>query len=95
MALPAFLQPYLASYDLKKMSQKRDKKLIITEILNKGDDVAIKWLGQNYTLEEIKAVVASPTRGMWLANVLRYWLAIFDIKLSKDNFKSALINLNP
>src|SRR3972149_1171276 len=40
MALPSFLQGCLASYDLKKIDEKRDKKIIITEILNKGDDIA-------------------------------------------------------
>ena len=95
MALPKFLQPCLASYDLSKMDKKLDKKTIITEILNKGDDVAVRWLGKNYTQEEIKAVVASPTRGMWLESILTYWLKIFDIKLSEDVFKRAIINLSP
>ena len=52
MALPKFLQPCLASYDLSKMDKKLDKKTIITEILNKGDDVAVRWLGKNYTQEQ-------------------------------------------
>ena len=95
MALPKFLQPCLASYDLSKMDKKLDKKTIITEILNKGDDVAVRWLGKNYTQEEIKEVVASPTRGMWLESILTYWLKIFDIKLSEDVFKRAIINLSP
>ena len=95
MALPSFLQPYLASYDLKKMGRQRDKKIIITEILNKGDDTAIKWLGKNYTQEEIRAVVASPIRGMWLSEILTYWLKIFGLKLPEDVFKKAVINLTP
>ena len=95
MALPNFLQPYLASYDLTRMDKKRDKKIIITEVLNKGDDIAIKWLGANYSLKEIKEVVSSPIRGMWLSEVLSYWLKIFDLKLSEDVFKRAVINLSP
>ena len=95
MALPNFLQPYLASYDLSKMDRERDKKLIITEILNKGDDIAIGWLGKTYPQQEIKEVVASPIRGMWLSSVLVYWLKIFDIKLPNDIFKKAIINLAP
>ena len=95
MALPSFLQGCLASYDLKKIDEKRDKKIIITEILNKGDDIAIRWLGQNYTQNEIKEAVRSPIRGMWLSSVLRYWLAIFDIKIPQDVFQKATINLNP
>lgn len=95
MALPQFLQPCLASYDLSKMAIKRDKRTIITEVLNKGDDKAIKWLGKNYTLEQIKEVVVNPIRGMWLSEVLVYWQKIFDIKLPENVFKRSIINLSP
>lgn len=95
MALPSFLQSCLASYDLSQMDKKRDKKTIITEILNKGDDIAIGWLGANYNQKEIKEVVSSPTRGMWLENTLTYWLKIFDLKLPKSVFQKAIINLSP
>lgn len=95
MALPKFLQPYLASYDLKRMDKKRDKRIIITEILNKGDDKAIRWLGANYSLKEIKEVVVSPIKGLWLSEILVYWQKIFDIKLPEDVFKKAIINLSP
>lgn len=95
MALPIFLQPCLASYNLKHLNKKHDRQIIITEILNKGDDVAIKWLGKNYTLEEIKKVVASPTRGMWFPGILDYWLKILDVKVPKGVSERATINLSP
>ena len=95
MTLPEFLQPCLASYDLTKLEAKRDKKLIITEILNKGDDQAIKWLSITYTSKEIKEIVASPINGMWLKNVLIYWTQIFGITLPKETFQKAIINLSP
>lgn len=95
MALPSFLQPCLASYDLSKMDKARDKKTIITEILNKGDDIAISWLGENYTQDEIKEVIASPIRGMWLESVLDYWLKIFGLKLPKGIYQKAIIDLSP
>lgn len=95
MALPQFLQPYLASYNLSKMDQERDKRTIITEVLNKGDDQAIEWLGKTYTKQEIKEIVSDPTRGMWLKSTLTYWLKIFGIKLPKNVFEKAIINLAP
>ncbi|MBI2327627.1 hypothetical protein HYU92_04905 [Candidatus Curtissbacteria bacterium] len=95
MAVPKFLQPCLASYDLSKLNAKRDKELIITEVLNKGDDQAVKWLGRTYSQEEIKSTVVSPMRGMWTENVLLYWTRIFDIDLPKDTFQKAIINLSP
>lgn len=94
MALPKFLQSYLASYDLKSLEVKRDKKLIITQVLNRGDDQALCWLSKYYSPQDIKQVVSSPTRGMWAESVLDYWLKIFGIKLDKKAFNQAIINLN-
>lgn len=93
MALPKFLQPYLASYDLKRLDVDEDKKLIITELLNKGDNLALDWISQNYSKEEIKSAVLNPIRGFWLKNVLHYWLFIFSIRMSKQNINKAVINL--
>lgn len=95
MGLPKFLQPYLASYDLSQLDVEQDKELIITEVLNKGNYMALEWLGKNYSGKEIKRVVAVPTRGMWFRSVLGYWQKIFDIKLPKQVFDRAVINLRP
>ena len=95
MALPKFLQPYLASYELSKMDVRGDKEIIITQILNRGDFEALIWLGKNYSKDEIEKVVAKPIRGMWLANTLTYWVKILDVKLPQKVKKEAIINLNP
>lgn len=57
MALPKFLQPYLASYDLTKLDIKRDKKLIITQVLNKGNYSALRWLGKTYSQKEMRETI--------------------------------------
>lgn len=95
MALPKFLQPCLPSYDLSKLSLKRDKKIIITHVLNRGDDTALEWLGKTYSQKDIKEVVSSPTRGVWLESILTYWQKILNIKLPKNTFRRAILNLNP
>lgn len=95
MALPSFLQPCLASYNLSKMDKNRDKITIITEVLNKGDGEALNWLCKTYTQKQIRAVIKNPTRGMWLSEILTYWLKIFEIKLPENVFKAAIIDLNP
>lgn len=94
MALPKFLQPYLASYDLAQLDVKEDKRLIITEILNKGDDQALCWLGETYSQREIKQVVSLPIRGLWMKSVLNYWLKIFNLKLNRRALNQATIDLN-
>ena len=95
MALPKFLQPYLASYDLSSLDRKKDKDVIITEILNKGDGQALFWLTKTYTQKEVREVVSSPIRGLWMKSVLKYWQRILDINIPKDKFKRAILDLNP
>lgn len=95
MALPNFLQPYLASYDLRSLDPKRDGDLIITQVLNRGDDEAVRWLGENYFQKEIKQVISSPTRGMWMRSVLDYWLKCLGIKIPKFTYELALFSFDP
>jgi len=95
MSVPKFLQPYLASYDLNKLDATKDRNLIIREVLNKGNHKALVWLGKNYSRKELKGVIVSPTRGMWMRSILSYWLKIFNIKLPKKTFEEAIVNLNP
>ena len=92
--VPKFLQPYLASYDLSKMDVYRDKEIIITEILNKGDEDALKWLTGVYSKNDIRQAVLHPLRGMWLKKTLDYWLKIFEVDLDKKVFKDSILNLN-
>jgi len=92
--IPGFLQPYLASYELSNLDPQRDRKLIITEVLNKGDGKALEWLTNNYSKKDIEKVVSFPTKGMWLNTNLDYWLRIFDAKISKTDYKNAIINFS-
>ena len=95
MPIPKFLQSYLASYDLSELDTKEDKKLIITEILNKGNGEALSWVTDTYSKDDIKEVVSSPTRGMWLETNLAYWQMIFGLKIAPEVYRNAVINLNP
>ena len=77
------------------MDKNRDKETIITEVLNKGDGKDLDWLCKTYTQKEIRAVVASPLRGMWFKEILTYWQRILDIKISRFKKELAYINLDP
>ena len=94
MALPKFLQTYLASYDLSGLDTERDKELIITEILNKGDEKALRWLTKTYSKSDVKKIISSPIRGMWFKSTLGYWLRIFGLELAPKDFEKSVINLN-
>lgn len=95
MALPSFLQSCFPSYDLTRLNKERDKRLIITQILNYGTEKEIEWLGKNYSRKEIKEVVSFPIKGMWMKSVLVYWQKIMNIKIDRRVFNRAIINLNP
>ena len=92
--VPVFLQPYLASYELSGLDLQKDKGLIITELLNKGDGKALEWLTKNYSKKDVKEAVSAPTRGMWLNTNLDYWLRVFGAKISKTDYKNAVINFS-
>mgnify|MGYP001610870080 FL=1 len=94
MDVPKFLQPYLASYNLKKLDMNNDKEIIITEILNKGDGRALHWLIKSYSKNDIKNILKSPLKGYWMKSILKYWLSIFGINLKQNKFNQAIINLD-
>jgi hypothetical protein len=85
--IPKFIQPYLWSYDLKKIDLKKDKERIITNILNLGDRKATKWLFKQYSKEEIKEIIKNPLPGEWNEKSLNYWSFILNVKpLLKPRF---------
>lgn len=95
MSLPKFLQSVLWSYDIKKIDIKTDKELIIQQVLNWGTEKQLKWLFKTYSKKEIKHVLRYSRRGSWQANVLNFWLRVFDIKLNKDTYELAIFDLVP
>ena len=77
--IPSFLHPFLWSYDVEKLDLKRDKKRIITNILNLGTFPATKWLFEVYNRADIKEMVADPLAGEWNKKSLNFWRIIFNI----------------
>ncbi len=96
MALPRFLQSCLWSYDLSRMDKDRSKELIITQVINYGNERQLLWMKENYSLPQIEVVVTHPLRGMWWREKLRYWLGVFGKIIDPLRFEVAIIYLvNP
>ena len=93
--IPEFVAPSLWSYDIKKLNIEEDKELIITQVLNYGDERRIKWLYSVYTEDDIKRVVSNPGRGLWFEKVLNFWEKMLDIRIPKKVRKKAIFNINP
>jgi hypothetical protein len=97
MKLPKLLQSALWSYDISQMdtNHHQDKVIIIENVLNHGSWEQLKWLLQQYSLNDIKKVILAPNRGGWKEDVLNYWQKILSFKLPKKVIEQALFNLGP
>lgn len=91
--VPRRFQRALWSYNISKMDLKKDKKEIITQVLNYGDWEDLKLLFKLYPEKDIKKVVKNPRRGVWFEKVLNFWTTIFNIKLKKKVFERAIFKL--
>ena len=92
---PRFLQPYLWSYDINRIDIKKDKKLIIQQVLNFGTEKEVKWIFETYDKKEIRGVLKDPKRGMWDKKSLNFWKTILEINMPKNIYKKAICNINP
>ncbi len=73
-------KPFLWSYDLEKMDIERDKRRIISNVLNLGTKEATDLLFEIYDENDIKEAVENPKPGEWSKKSLNYWSIIFDLK---------------
>lgn len=94
-SIPACIAHCLWSYDLSSIDAKRDRDLIITQVLNYGDWKGLKWLFQTYPEREIKNIIAHPRRGLWFKQVLNFWCLMLNIKLPAEVRERAIFRLGP
>ena len=83
----------LWSYRRSDLDLHRDRKLIITQVLNYGDWKALQWLYRIFPEREIRKAVEHPSRGLWLKQVLNFWCLMLNVHLPKQIFKKSVINL--
>ena len=77
--LPKFLKPFLWSYDFLLLDKERDKKRVITHVLNFGTKKATDWLFGAYSREEIKDAIKHPLAGEWNRKSINYWSLVLDV----------------
>ena len=95
--VPDFLQPYLASYAPSRLdiSNPEVSREIITEVLNRGDSRAVKWVFSTFPINTIKSTIKNPTPGTWAKSSLSYWQKMLGVHSLEGNFQEAILNLNP
>ena len=79
--IPQYARPFLWSYDIENLDFKRDKKKIITNILNLGTKQATDWLFLTYSKNDIIETIKDPLPGEWNDKSLNYWNLIFKTKV--------------
>ena len=78
--LPQFLAPFLWSADIKKVSPKVHKKMIVAQLLNYGTKSATDCLFDFYRKKEVKKVVQIIPQGQWDKKSLNFWSLVLGIK---------------
>ena len=79
--LPYFLQKYFWDVDFLKVDKNTYSQFIIERILEFGDQKSVKWMINNFSLDEIKKVVTiSKNLSKKSAN---FWQIIFNLERDK------------
>lgn len=85
--IPKFVQPFLWSYDTRKLDLNRDKKRIITNVLNLGTQKATDWLFKTYTKKDIKDCLIHPLPGEWNNKSIVFWSFLMDVEPGQTNIR--------
>lgn len=91
--LPRRFQRIFWFCKIDKFDIKRDKREIITRVLNYGTWEDVKLLMKIYSKDDIKEVISNPQRGVWFEKVLNFWSRILGIKIKKKIYEKAILKM--
>jgi hypothetical protein len=93
--IPQSLISLFWPYNLEELDLKRDKELIVTQILNYGNWQDLKWLYSVYSEKDIKEVLSNPRRGMWFERTLNFWEKVLNLRIPKKIRQKAIFKIHP
>ncbi len=85
--IPKLVRAFLWSYDTSVLDLARDKRRIITNVLNLGTKEATDWLFKTYTKEDIKDCLTSPLPGEWNSKSIAFWSFLMDVEPGQANIR--------
>ena len=94
-SLPAFLQPCLWSYDVRRLGRFPHAETIITQVLNYGDWRMVRWVLHAYAPSMIRRVISHPRRGQWFPQALSLWMKVYRVRLPRWLTRVAVRELDP
>ena len=77
--VPPFVKPFLWSYDVDHLDRQKDKKRIITNVLNLGTKKATDWLIATFKRDELREALEHPLSGEWNRKSIHFWSIVFDV----------------
>jgi hypothetical protein len=93
--IPRFVSPCLWFCNINKVDLLKDKQMIITQVLNYGNEKRVRWLYSVYSEKDIKNVVSHPGRGLWFDKVLNFWERMLSIHIPKKTRQKAIFDIAP
>lgn len=79
-SIPDFIKTFLWSYDVSKIDLQKDKKRIITNVLNYGTKKSTDWLFSVYNKDDIAETIKNPFSGEWNKKSLHFWSFVFNVR---------------
>ncbi len=68
----------------------KNKKILITQIFNRGDVKDIRWALRSYPRRVLKDCVENPLRGVWDEKSLNLFTGFFRVKLPKKRREASI-----
>lgn len=76
---PQSVKTVLWSYNLNTIEVQKDRKIIISQVLNFGSEKAIKWLFKQYGFATIEQVANTIPLFQWNKKSLSLWKIVLSI----------------
>ena len=80
MEIPSYVKPFLWSYDTEQLDKEKDKKRIITNVLNWGTKRATDWLFGVFSRDDIRESILDPIPGSWNKKSANFWSLVLDAR---------------
>jgi len=76
---PQSVKAVLWSYNWNALEVQKDKKIIISQVLNFGSEEAIKWLFKQYGLTDVEQIANTIPLFQWNKKSLSLWKLVLSI----------------
>lgn len=77
--LPKSVKQVLWSYDTSRIDLWRHRRLIVSQVLNYGNQEATKWLFDHYGQEEVARIASTIPLGQWDKKSLALWSLVLNV----------------